>query len=364
MSANRYTQYNLMTSHTPQFHSSTPRLIAAIALTFLLWLTFIPIAHANSPAPPILNWFEFEGLPGMEAVQVIGCETEECQKPALVAQYGSCTLSGCLAEEPILPDDLRCHETVCLASIGFSPTTKELPPQFRVLVQSGDRLYSSQVIAERAFGAGGDRYWQGRIEEATLVLQKSPSSPRRGQEIVFTKGLLITLATEALVLALALWRLKFDRVMWARTFVSFGLMHSVSYPVVWGLTSALLPFQYRPTQVGGWVCIAIALLYALCIYPLRRAKSWQLILLSVVLLPVAFFLGLLVTFAFSYGNFDISLAGLPYAIALVISEVLVTVYEAGFLAMLSREKLSLRTAGVISLLMNAASLAMGIWFFR
>jgi len=54
------------------------------------------------------------------------------------------------------------------------------------------------------------------------------------------------------------------------------------------------------------------------------------------------------------------MGSLSYVAAVAIAEIIVIVYEASFMTLLSQGQLSVRIAGIMSLLMNSASLGVGL----
>ncbi|WP_373546480.1 hypothetical protein [Chamaesiphon sp.] len=60
-------------------------------------------AIANSPAPPERYWLKFTpAQPASEGLQIIQCESPQCQKPLLIMQYKTCTKTGCVPGEALV----------------------------------------------------------------------------------------------------------------------------------------------------------------------------------------------------------------------------------------------------------------------
>ncbi|WP_008315831.1 hypothetical protein [Leptolyngbya sp. PCC 6406] len=347
-------------------------IIAGILGVGLLGLPTVTLANAPPPQP--LTWFTFDPVPApLTAVQIIGCEGDACEAPEVLAQYGDCTARECLAPVPpqrneftnTYTNELTCRGNTCLWSNHLVVQTPEDPQGLRLLVQSGDRHWVSNVapVLTSPEVRWNDHYWQVTLTDNALRLDwdEEPGYRRKhplGDRLFFQR-LLLTLVAEGLVLGMGLWRLKGDRPLWIRTWVCFGLMHCVTYPLVWTLPWSLMPFQLLVARLLGISWVAIAVIYAACLYPLRRRATWQLLAVTAGI-PILFFLGLIISFLFSYGQRVPISAGLPYGLTLGITEILITGYEAGFLALLSRGRLSLKVAGGLSVAMNSFSLVLGL----
>jgi hypothetical protein len=318
--------------------------------------------QANSAPPVPLTWFEFEGVPGrVEAVQILACDTETCDPANLQLATGRCTVAGCLEPSTEPPQQFTCHGDTCLVIGGLPLDGPDHQAWFRLLVQSQDRLWESNVVKIPFTDIGlSDRFAVKLIDDA-LVIQPVESGHEGS---LFRQGLALTITVEAGIIALVLWRLGQWSMLWQRTLVSFGLMHLVTYPMVWGLTWGLQPFSEMAHRAFGLIWVVVALIYGLCFYFLRQARSRWLVLSPAVILPILWVPSVIVLFLFSYGRSTPLTTGLAYGWAVAIAEVAVTVYEAIFLAMLSRGQLSLRTTSLLSVLMNGASWALGFWIFH
>ncbi|NJN22931.1 MAG: hypothetical protein HC812_19350 [Leptolyngbya sp. RL_3_1] len=338
---------------------------ALAGLLLVIGLSFTPVAQANSAPPPELTWFEFEDVPGrVEAVQILVCDTAACESADLHLATGRCTVSGCL-EPAIEPTrQFTCHDDTCLMIDGWPVGEPGGQSWLRLLVQSQDRLWESNVVEAPFMDIGDRQRFSGQFSDEGLVIQ--PVEPAYGEQALslFLQGLALTLVTEAGIMALVLRRLGQWPALWQRTFVSFGLMHVVTYPMVWTLTSGLQPFSFAGDRVFALIWVAIALIYGLCFYFLRRVRLRWLVVSPVLILSALWLPSMVVLFLFSYGRSTPLTTGLSYGVAVAIAEIAVTVYEAIFLAMLSRGQLSLRTTSGLSLLMNGASWALGVWIFQ
>ena len=80
-----------------------------------------------------------------------------------------------------------------------------------------------------------------------------------------------------------------------------------------------------------------------------------MIVLAILSLPVTFGCTIFVLFATYFGHSNVSAAGLPPEVAILVSEIVAVMSEATLIYILSRKSRSLRQAGTMSLLMNAAS---------
>ena len=92
----------------------------AVLVILGMLLMPVPVALANA-APPLELWLDFEyqtsEQPDLEGVQIIGCDTPECNQPRLLQQYGRCDSGDCLDSPPSLQtvQDLQCVEERCVA---------------------------------------------------------------------------------------------------------------------------------------------------------------------------------------------------------------------------------------------------------
>ena len=173
------------------------------------------------------------------------------------------------------------------------------PPdtQFQLRVRSGDRLRSSPVFTEDDYL---EQSWIVSEQGETLGVDIVDAWNREGAPAVhWGLGFLLTLAIEFLVLSLALRVMKQDRADWLRTYVSFGLIHGVTYPLVWTLPIGLLPFQSRIYRLIGLGELLVVLIYLGFLYWLRQAKSWKLIVGSALLLFACHSAVLFTSFVFS-----------------------------------------------------------------
>jgi hypothetical protein len=335
---------------------------ALAGMLLVIGLSFSPVAQANSAPPAQLAWFEFEGMPGrVEAVQIVACDMAACESANLQLATGRCTLSGCLEQSTEPTRQFTCHDDTCLVVGGLPLVEPDRPSWFRLLVQSQNRLWESNVIKTPFTDIGDSDRFPVQFIDNALVIQPVESGDEGS---LFLQGLALTITVEAGIVALVLWRLGRWSALWRRTLVSFGLMHLVTYPMVWGLTWGLQPFSEMVHRAFALVWVVVALIYGLCFYFLRQARSRRLILAPALILPALWVPSVIVLFLFSYGESAPLTTGLAYGVAVAIAEVAVTVYEAVFLAMLSRGQLSLRTTGLLSLLMNGASWALGFWIFQ
>ncbi|MGD1905562.1 MAG: hypothetical protein ACFB0C_06145 [Leptolyngbyaceae cyanobacterium] len=337
-----------------------------IGLLLVFALSLTSAAQANSGPPETLTWFDFEAMPGpIEAAQILACDTEACDSAYAQFDTGTCTVSGCLAPPQDSFKTFTCRDQTCLIVGGlYIPTESDRTAWFRLQVQSQGRLWASNVLEAPMVEVGSRDRFPVRWVDDALEIQPAESAYGNTAGMLFWLGLALTIALEASVVALMLRRQGLWSQLWRRTFVSFGLMHLVTYPMVWTLTNGFQPFSFVVDRVFAQIWLAIALIYGVFFYFLRQGRSRRLLLAPAVIFPLLFFPSLIVLFLFSYGRSTPLTTGLSYGMALAIAEVAVTVYEAIFLAMLSRGKLSLTTTGLLSLVMNGTSWAVGFWLFR
>lgn len=346
------------------------RILRAIALGLGAMLLLIPlIALGNAPPPPPMTWIDFQNWPeSIDAVQVIECQSQQCTQPKLFAEYKKCVKSSCITPPPKdeLPEEkiiqLSCKHKTCLMAGDTYEAKLDPNIKLKLRLLSGDRTWNSDIITEPE-----------QLEKAWLVSRSNTSlqvdliNPweRDGPPTLFWgMGFLLTLCAEILVLTLWLKFMNKKREFWSRTFVSFGLMHLVTYPLVWSLPIGLLPFQGRIERFAGIGVLLIALIYLGFLFPLRKMVSWKLVLLSLLLLSCTYFALGVTAFLYNYGQVSTYETGLTYNTALAITEGTITILEAGFLSILSRGKITLFRAGILSLLMNGTSWILGVLLWQ
>lgn len=349
-----------------QFHrfKSHPQ---AIVLGLCMVILMMPmVALANAPPPPPMTWFDFPGWSGsLDAVQVIQCGSEDCNQLQVIAQYGTCSVSGCVpqTQNDSVSDgnrgiQLSCHGTTCLMTEKVDPLDASPDRQLQLRVQSGDELLRSPMVTEPE---QLEQAWEISRLGSSLAINFVDSWDRQGPPAWFWgKGLLLTLGTEAIILAAAMTMMNKNRCTWSRIFLSFGLMHLVTYPLVWIFPLGLMPFQSKISRLMALGVLFIAIIDVFILFFLRKTASWKLGLGTLLILPLAFFAIAVTAFLFSYGQPVPLTTGIPFNFALGITEGIIVVIEAMILTFLSNGALSLLSAGLLSLIMNLTSLLVGV----
>ena len=186
----------------------------AVLVILGMLLMPVPVALANS-APPLELWLDFEyqtsEQPDLEGVQVIRCDTPECNQPTLLQQYGRCDSGDCLDSSPSLQtvQDLQCVEGRCVAV--FHNTVDGAIPPFKVVGQFSDRIRTSDLFSDEVPMYHDTVVWRIAVQDTTLSVTVSdrtlqdPYDPYSGS---FFQYFALTIGTELLVAALSLrvWR--------------------------------------------------------------------------------------------------------------------------------------------------------------
>jgi hypothetical protein len=103
--------------------------------------------------------------------------------------------------------------------------------------------------------------------------------------------------------------------------------------------------------------------YGLAMHVERQASSKKIVFFSLLIFIGMNILGGFIALWFGYGNRIPIAEGIPYRFTLPVSEIFAVVYEAWLISTLSLGQLSLKQAGLLSLLTNVTSLLLGFIIF-
>jgi len=334
------------------------------ALLLLLVLQPHVGVSANAPMPPVEIWVALEGIQvdQLEAIQLVGYQSERGKEPVFLYQYGVCNADKCIEPSPSLrPGSLECVSHLCRSASYY-----ERPDGLfvKIIIQRHGDAFESNIIALNLSS------WR----EVAIAVQMSDnrvliepdddfSSPELGYGD-FAIGLGVTLATELLIGAIYLWlRLKLTfSVILQKLFMIF-MMNLGTFPIVWLVFPGLRNFQSNISRTASFFYLIIFLLYLYILVVAFRAKTRKerkLVIIGggLILLMVCFVLGFAL-FVYSYGNDHVSAFGIPLVWVLVLSEAFVFVSEAVLLRLMDSATFSKRTAMELSLIMNSASILSG-----
>jgi len=348
----------------------------AVLVILGMLLMPVPVALANA-APPLELWLDFEyqtsEQPDLEGVQIIGCDTPECNQPRLLQQYGRCDSGDCLDTPPSLQtvQDLQCVEERCVAV--FHNSDHGAIPPFKVVGQFSDRVRASDLFSDELPMYHDTVVWKIAVQDTALSVSVSdrtlqdPYDPYFGS---FFQYFALTIVTELLVAALALrvWpKLKGRNLLMGLGYVL--LANLISYPVTWVVWPSLGRFQPIELRQVGYFIILVAVMFTALLVNLSRKEGkarrrW--VILTLVLLPLSVLATLscllMTSLASAYGSATIAVPGLPSSLTVAFAEAFAVSFEAFLLYLLARKTLALsfKQAALISLVMNAASFLAGL----
>ncbi|OYQ66249.1 hypothetical protein B9G53_04455 [Pseudanabaena sp. SR411] len=365
------------------------KLIGVLAIAMIV--LFASTASANAPPPPPMNWFTFSypvGQQTLQGLQIVECNTATCEQPRLFIQYGECRDTGCLNSSAIaLQIDssyrFNCSDNRCLLVsdlVNTFPIDRTKPQDnpnkwFRLIGQFSDRLRLSPTLLkdpkEKTASFPHSGVWQVQVTQDSLqVIQEenklayfilTPVQEYTSQ--MFLTGWLLTIASELLVGAIVLWWRKASQQNIFRVLMAIAMVNLFSYPVVWSFFPSLEPFQILLGRYFGISSLFVAMFYGLAMHVKRQASSKKIVFFSLLIFIGMNILGGFIALWFGYGNRIPIAEGIPYRFTLPVSEVFAVVYEAWLISTLSLGQLSLKQAGLLSLLTNITSLLLGFILF-
>jgi hypothetical protein len=339
------------------------RIKAAIALLGAALATILvaTAAVANSPPPVPTIWFKFKyevSWISLQGLQYVQCEAIACQNPVVLHQYGKCSDPICIPPTAEVLD-FDCADKTCLIIANFYPDNLPYKSnQFKLIGQFSDRARTSNVVPVES-DLLSNNLWQVTVSPTDLNVTKDSGSLDFRTKLFFI-SLILTIPVELVAAALWLYFQKSSERVMGRTLATIAIAHLVTFPTVWGFFPALESFQYLIERALGTSCLAIAIVYALVLGYFRSRSAASLTVGSILLLPIAYAIGLFISLWIGYGENTPLVGGLPNFVTLPASEIFAVLYEAGLIVLLSRGVWSFRQAGILSLLTNTASLVLGL----
>jgi hypothetical protein len=365
------------------------KLIGILAIAMIV--LFASTASANAPPPPPMNWFTFSypvGQQTLQGLQIVECNTATCEQPRLFIQYGECRDVGCLKSPAVALNIDKSYRFTCASDrcllvsdlVNTFPVDRTKPQEdpnkwFRLIGQFSDRLRLSPVLLknprEKAASFPHSGVWQVQVAQDSLqVIQEedklayfilTPLQEYTSQ--MFLTGWLLTITSELLVGAIFLWWRKVSQPKIFRVLIAIAMVNLFSYPVVWSFFPSLEPFQILLGRYFGISSLFVAMFYGLAMHVERQASSKKIVFFSLLIFIGMNILGGFIALWFGYGNRIPIAEGIPYRFTLPVSEIFAVVYEAWLISTLSLGQLSLKQAGLLSLLTNVTSLLLGFIIF-
>ncbi|MGG6292861.1 hypothetical protein ACQ4M4_00435 [Leptolyngbya sp. AN02str] len=347
-------------------------------MAIAIWLVPVLAASAN-PHPPPQAWFHFVhrssfsplATAELQGLQVAECDTVACKAPNLLLEYGLCRDEGCLTEVPEETGafaTLHCAANTCLAIFDYDSPHIQAP--FRLIAQFRDRLRISNVMelspdhTTMPLTLQGD--WRVEVTTNELMLTRERTPWRGGYFQLFRTGFGFTIVLELLVALLYVaWR-GVGRSLALRILTIVGVVHLVTFPVVWFFFPSLQPFQYTFEEIFGGISLGIAVTYGLLLwFATRPVSTTKLFVSSITIVPFMLGLGFAIAWFFSLNSwFPTTVEGFSPKTTLVLSELFVFGYEGALIYRLVWDKVPLLHASLLSLSMNGVSLAVGLWLWR
>lgn len=347
-----------------QFFGSVRSCIILIVFAGMVWSLTISTAVATAPVPPAFMWFTFTQPP--QAVQLIECQSLLCEQPVLLMQSGVCRSEGCLEGTPTLkkPYRFECAEALCLY-VEPPLNVRSGEPYFKLTAQFSDRVQSSAPFSTnfRSSIAGyGNRHLIVNVQPRSLLVRRDTKmKPSRWE--MFGSAIALTLISEVLVAALVLQVLKFSRSALIKPLVLIELINLLTFPIVWFFFPSLQSFQYISTRVFGASSVLIAGIFGAVLIKQESISSKALLKIFtawVLAIPVVLVIAFVAAFILSYGEVLPSAIGLTSSTTFIASALFAVGCEAWLLSRCSENRLTLKQAGWLSLIINAVSLMVGL----
>ena len=331
-------------------------------LALVLVAVLLPrIVYANAAPPPADLRFDFiyetSEPVTLEGVQLVACTGEACSEPILVGAYGRCDVAPCLpatfpTEEqtgrPLVP--IECTRDGC-----HYDGEDRYHYQYRLVLQFSDGVRESRI-----FPASFEPY-RVRVQDEGVVVGSLVSEAYGGVFVIFSflPILLFVWVIEAIVAYLFL---RYRRIEVRRVLLWLLVLHLATLPIVWSFFPAL---SWAPTvEARSFAPAALGLVLLLAgvaiLHARGRLSRWVALgalLLGLVGVPLLAYLG-------GRGILTPPLLDLSPTVTTVLSEVFVFAFEAWFLYTISRGRLPLAQAALLSLLANVASYGGGQLFIR
>jgi hypothetical protein len=297
------------------------------------------VAYANAAPPPSVAWFTFEyktaQISKLLGIQLIGCETTNCEQSVVLQQYGVCDGDGCLASPPILatwPNDFECASNKC-RSVAYP---SHGGTDFRLIVQFSDRTRMSGVIGKLPSNYGEFTAWRVVVRDTDLSMEQDAIPPISNpfginiQQLLGRLGLSIFVELLVAGLCFQVWSKTDIRRLMGRLLIIL-LVNFVTLPVVWFFFPSLGLFQSDTSHKMGIFILIVSVFYATLLVGIYRSankiRRW-VIILTVISLPITSVCYLVRLFLVSYGNYTVIAQGLPSNITIFASEIFAVVFEA------------------------------------
>ncbi|WP_295620297.1 hypothetical protein [Chamaesiphon sp. GL140_3_metabinner_50] len=383
---------------------SSQQLLVTI-VTVVIILSLATAAIANSPRPPDRHWLRFSpDRPALEGVQIVQCESAQCQKPLLIMHYNTCNRSGCIPGAPLVKhsDDTSnpwqphfgCVDNTCFWSTGqhdvfdLGTSAKFNPNLLKIIAQFPDRVRSTNVFKIPPEESSGWHFgWETdltiKITPTDLLVSKTADEAEKSTTsnnkraspidptILAILLLVLSVGSEVVIAYFYLCRQQPTKSDLRRFLLSVLLVHLFSLPIVWFSFPALTAFSSLGTRTMGMFWIFMSLLYGAIVtayYSLgkqpKKTAIWVTGTISFWSLNLLMFV--IGNAILNYGVALPLLTGifLPGAWALPISEVFIWLYEAWIIYAINKYAINYRNAILLSLVTNLTSFSLGstaIW---
>ena len=367
---------------------SFQQLFATIT-AILIVLLLTTAAIANSPAPPEGHWLKFDRhQPALEGVQIVQCESPQCQKPLLIMHYKTCSKTGCLPGaalvEHITDSRLKswnphfaCVDDTCFWSfrdLDLGKLHNFNPNLLKIIAQYPDRVRSSSVfklLTPHSFDPPTDiaiavSTTDLRVSQTTNQEEYSASNESNGTNLAPLAILVVSVGSELLV-AYCYFRRQHPTgdQMWL-LLRSVLMVHLFSLPMVWVSFPALAAFITIGIRTASIAWIAMSLVYGLLVtgyYAIgKQPKKISTWLSGTILF---WLLSLSVSFCYSLSDYGVSLPlttgiFLPASWILPTSEIFIWLYEAWIICAVNKGSIDYRQAIFLSFCTNYTSFLLGL----
>jgi hypothetical protein len=364
-----------------------------ILIGMILICSIATAAIANSPRPPDRHWLRFSPeQPVLQGVQILQCESAQCQKPLLLMHYKTCNQTGCVSGAPLVKhsDDTSspwqphfgCVDNTCFWSKGgfdWGKPIKFNPDLLKIVAQFPDRVRSTNVFKLIQPGSNG---WEKKVaikitptellvSQTVDEAEKSTTSNAKkvnpiDPTIFATLLLALSVGSEFAIVYVYLRRQQPAPADLRRFLLSVLLVHLFSIPIVWISFPALTAFSSLGTRIMGIVWIIMSLLYGAIVtayYALGKKPKKTATLVSGTLWLWSLDLVVFVI-GFALSNYGVSLPlltgfFLPEAWTLPIAEVFIWLYEAWIIYVINKPLINYRNVILLSLVTNVTSCFLG-----
>lgn len=334
-----------MHAHTA-FYS---RLLLGLTLALLLG-TLLPHTTAANAAPSTIFRFEFEydlaSPPTLEGAQLVACDGgQPCDSPQLLATFGQCEGAGCLVATGSEPATFTCNPAAC--EVDLWDVENDGP--YYAVFDFTDKLRVTPLLES------GPRSYRTTIQPDGLQLRSIFREPYYEFVVLFLiPAFLFTWIIESVVVWLLLrTRHRRTRDDLLGTLLGWLIpLHMVTIPMVWFFFPALHWNANVQHHQFGLIAAGLLLLVSAAALLYRKHRlTWGiaagLVLLALVAIPLLW----------AAGSEAAVLPALPLSpgILTLLAEGFVFAFEACFLYIVGRGRLTVGYAALLSILANAAS---------